>query len=120
MAIYGVSLLAFSFLAGQMIGEMLGKAIGLDTNVGGVGFAMLMLILLNNWFIKKKYITHTAEEAIQFWNNMYVPIIVAMSATQNVRAAVSGGLLALLVGIIPMMICFLCIPYLSKLVKAPH
>lgn len=120
MAIYGVSLLAFSFLAGQMVGEMLGKAIGLDTNVGGVGFAMLVLILLNSWFIKKKYITPTAEEAIQFWNNMYVPIIVAMSATQNVRAAVSGGSLALLVGIMPALICFICIPYISKFAKAPH
>jgi malonate transporter MadL subunit len=120
MTIYGVSLLGFSFLAGQMVGEILGKAIGLDTNVGGVGFAMLILILLNSWFIKKKYITHTAEEGIQFWSNMYVPIIVAMSATQNVKAAVSGGLLALLVGITPMAICFLCIPYISKLAKVPH
>ena len=120
MAIYGVSLLAFSFLAGQMAGEILGRAIGLNTNVGGVGFAMLTLIFVNSWFIKKKYATPTAEEAIQFWSNMYVPIIVAMSATQNVRAAVSGGLLALLVGITPVLICFLFIPYISKLAKAPH
>lgn len=120
MVIYGVSLLAFSFLAGQMIGEIFGKIIGVDANVGGVGFAMLILILVNTWFVKKKYITYTAEEAIQFWSNMYVPIVVAMSASQNVRAAVSGGLLALFAGIIPMTICFLCIPLISKLARAPR
>lgn len=119
MAIYGVSILAFSFLTGQILGEMFGKMIGVGTNVGGVGFAMLILIFVNNWFIKKKYITYTTEEAIQFWSNMYVPIVVAMSASQNVRAAVSGGLLAVIAGIIPMMICFLCIPFISKLAKAP-
>lgn len=118
MAIYGVSLLAFSFLAGQIIGELLGRLLGLETNVGGVGFAMLILIVLNNWFIRKKYMSATAEESIQFWNNMYVPVIVAMAATQNVRAAVSGGVLALLIGLVPMVVCYLCIPYISRLAKA--
>jgi len=48
MVIYGVALLSFCMLAGIFIGEMIGKAIGIDANVGGVGIAMLMLIIFSN------------------------------------------------------------------------
>ncbi len=42
MVIYGVAILAGSFMLGQMIGEMLGSWLGIDANVGGVGFAMVL------------------------------------------------------------------------------
>jgi|GEM_PF-4558671 len=42
MKIYGVAILAGCYLAGQFIGEMLGSALGIGGNVGGVGFAMAM------------------------------------------------------------------------------
>lgn len=38
MVIYGVGLLAFCFLVGQFIGESLGRILGIEANVGGVGF----------------------------------------------------------------------------------
>jgi malonate transporter MadL subunit len=119
MVIYGVSLLAFSYIVGQFLGEFLGKLLGIDTNIGGVGFAMIILITLNAWFQKKGYLSRPAEQGIQFWNNMYIPIVVAMAATQNVKAAVSGGFIAILAGIIPVAVCFLCIPYVSKLAAKP-
>ena len=46
MIIYGVALLAFCYVVGQILGEFLGKLIGVNANVGGVSFAMLLLILL--------------------------------------------------------------------------
>ena len=43
-----MALLAGCFLVGQLIGTYLGKWIGIGGNVGGVGFGMLLLILLND------------------------------------------------------------------------
>ena len=46
MIIYGVALLAACMLAGNVIGELIGLAIGVDSNVGGVGIAMLLLVFV--------------------------------------------------------------------------
>ncbi|HZY78435.1 MAG TPA: malonate transporter subunit MadL [Cyclobacteriaceae bacterium] len=117
MVIYGVALLAFSFIGGQLMGELLGEALNIDANVGGVGFGMMILIFLKQWLSVKGFFRESVSEGIAFWNNMYVPIIVAMTATQNVKAAVSSGLLAVLVGIIPVAIGFALIPYLARFIK---
>lgn len=75
---------------------------------------MLFLILVNDWFEKEGYLNQKTEEGIQFWSQMYIPIIVAMAASQNVKLAVSSGFLALLLGVIPVMFCFFAIPFLAK------
>ncbi len=117
MVIYGVALLAFCYVIGQIFGEFLGKMLGVEANVGGVGFAMLLLILLNDWLNKKGYLDKITEKGIEFWSLMYIPIVVAMAATQNVKAAVSGGFLAVLAGVIPVVICFFMIPLIAKISK---
>jgi malonate transporter MadL subunit len=117
MIIYGVAILAFCYVIGQLFGEFLGKAIGIDANVGGVGFAMLLLIILSDWFNKKGFLDRNTENGIMFWNQMYIPIVVAMSATQNVRVAVSSGFIAVLAGLVPIVICAITIPILAKLSK---
>ena len=45
MVIYGVALLSICTLIGMFAGDLLGQLIGVKANVGGVGFAMLLLIL---------------------------------------------------------------------------
>lgn len=115
MIIYGVALLSFCYLVGQIFGELLGKFIGVEANVGGVGFAMLLLILTHNWLKRKGYIEKITEEGIQFWSQMYIPIIVAMAATQNVKVAFSSGAIAILLGIIPAVLCFFIIPLIAKI-----
>ena len=45
MTIYGTALLAACHLAGIVLGDLLGRALGMKTNVGGVGLAMLLLIV---------------------------------------------------------------------------
>lgn len=117
MIIYGVALLAFCYVIGQMVGEFLGKWLGVGANVGGVGFAMLLLIFLSNWLYKRGKLDKTTESGIQFWNQMYIPIVVAMSAIQNVKVAVSSGMMAILAGIVPVVLGLLMIPVLSKLAK---
>jgi malonate transporter MadL subunit len=115
MKIYGVSILALCFLAGHIIGDYLGKVFHLSGNLGGVGFAMLFLILLYD-FIKRKNLLHEeTESGILFWSKMYIPVVVAMSASQNVKAALSGGWVALLVGIIATVACYLLVPVFSSI-----
>jgi malonate transporter MadL subunit len=118
MLVYGVAVLAGCFITGQIIGEVLGRLLGIDANVGGVGFAMLLLILVNQWMHKRKLFTAEMEKGILFWSNMYIPVIVAMAAIQNVKAAVSSGIIAVLAGIVPTVICFLLIPVIAKVGKS--
>lgn len=117
MLIRGVALLAGCFIIGQITGETLGRWLHIDANVGGVGFAMLLLILTQNELEKKGLFHKEMEEGVNFWSKMYIPIIVAMSSIQNVRVAISSGVVAILVGVIPMLICLATMPYISKLSK---
>lgn len=120
MVIYGVGILAFCYIVGQLIGELLGKLIGIDANVGGVGFAMILLVLINDWLQKKNYLDKLTENGIQFWSQMYIPIVVAMSAIQNVKVAVSSGVIAVLAGVVPVVLGAIAVPYISKLsIKKP-
>lgn len=90
MIIYGVALLAFCFLTGNYIGDILGALLGVKANVGGVGFAMLLLIILTNKGIDAGWLDKKGQEGIAFWSAMYIPIVVAMSSIQDVVAALSG------------------------------
>jgi malonate transporter MadL subunit len=120
MMIYGVAILAGCFLVGQLIGEMLGRLLHIEANVGGVGFAMLFLILVNQWMHKRKWFTTEMDGGVLFWSNLYIPVIVAMSSVQNVKGALSGGMVALLAGIIPSALALMLVPLLSKLQPPPH
>ncbi len=115
MKIYGVTILAACFLTGQFLGELLGIWLKIDGNIGGVGFAMLFLILLGDWMKKKKYLPDETEKGILFWSAMYIPVVIAMSATQNVKAALSGGWVAVLVGVFGTALCFFLVPVVSKI-----
>jgi malonate transporter MadL subunit len=117
MKIYGVAILGGCFLVGQLTGDQLGSFLGIDGNVGGVGFGMLFLILVSTWMKRKKLLTTEPEKGILFWSAMYIPVVIAMSATQNVKAALSGGWVALLVGIIGTSMSFACIPIIAKIGK---
>lgn len=110
MVVYGVALLAFCMLVGMYTGNLLGELIGVQANVGGVGIAMLMLIILSNLSHKKFHLSSPTESGINFWNAMYIPIVVAMAAKQNVLAAVSSGWLAVLAGVLAVAVSFALIP----------
>ncbi len=112
MIIYGVALLAGCYMVGNFIGDVLGKLLGVQANIGGVGFAMLLLIIISTWAMQKGYMKAPEEQGIKFWSAMYIPIVVAMSSIQNVAAALSGGLVAILGGILAVAIGFLLIPVL--------
>jgi len=117
MKIYGVALLAGCFLVGKFLGALLGLVLQIDGNVGGVGFAMALLIGLNSWKKTQKTLSHETKDGILFWGAMYIPIVVAMAACLNVQAALSGGWVALLVGSLCTLACFFLVPVLAKFGK---
>ena len=115
MVVYGVALLSFCMLFGVYVGDLLGVAIGVEANVGGVGIAMLMLIILSNLSSHKFHLKPLTESGIGFWSAMYIPIVVAMAAKQNVIGAISSGWLAVIAGVSAVVISFALIPILSRL-----
>lgn len=114
MLIYGVTLLAGCYLAGVFAGELLGRLLGIDANVGGVGIAMLLLILLSNLRDERFHLKPITETGITFWSAMYIPIVIAMAAKQNVTGALSGGWMALLAGTLAVIASFALIPVLAR------
>ncbi|AJK50510.1 malonate transporter subunit MadL [Burkholderia plantarii] len=115
MIIYGTALLAFCHLAGLFLGDLLGAAIGVKTNVGGVGIAMLLLIVLRIWLHRRGWLPKETESGVTFWGAMYIPVVVAMAANQNVLAALKGGPVALIAAVGAVAICACCIAVLSRI-----
>lgn len=115
MAIYGVTLLSFCMLVGVLVGDIIGVAVGVNSNVGGVGIAMLLLIVLSDYLLENNKLSKKAQDGIGFWSMMYIPVVVAMSASQNVVSAVKGGPMAILAGIVSVVVAFAFIPLLSKI-----
>lgn len=93
--IYGVAILAACMFCGSIIGNLLGIATGLNSDIGGVGFAMMLLLIVTNSAKITGMLPKNYEKGISFWKEMFIPVVVAMSASQNVVGAMSGGLLAL-------------------------
>jgi malonate transporter MadL subunit len=115
LVIYGVALLAGCMIAGIFVGEVLGKLIGVQANVGGVGIAMLLLIVLSDIFRRRGGMKPLTQQGVLFWSAVYIPIVVAMAAKQNVIAAVKGGPAAILAGALAVLVSFLLVPVLSRL-----
>jgi malonate transporter MadL subunit len=115
MTIHGVALLALCTLAGAVLGDLLGQALGVKANVGGVGIAMVFLIAARYWLTRGGLMSHGLKLGVEFWALMYIPIVVAMAATQNVVAAVDGGPVVLVAGVATVALCFACVALLGRI-----
>jgi malonate transporter MadL subunit len=96
MIIYGTTLLAACHLLGIFLGDLLGHALGVKTNVGGVGIAMLLLIFARIYMARNNILPKLTELGVEYWGAMYIPVVVAMAAQQDVVSALRGGPIALL------------------------
>ena len=114
MVIYGTALLAVCLLLGLACGQTLGLLLGIDKNIGGVGIAMLLLIVSAEWLRRRGQLKEPESQGIMFWSSIYVPIVVAMAASQNVWGALTGGGVALLAGFLSVGLCFAAVPLLSR------
>lgn len=114
MVLYGVAALALCMLVGTLVGEALGVAIGVDANVGGVGFAMIMLVLVTDRLRRRGKFPQASEQGVMFWSAMYIPIVIAMAATQNVVEALAGGPMAIVAGLAALAAGAALVPVISR------
>ena len=115
MIVYGVALLSGCLILGMIIGEALGAALKVDANVGGVGIAMIFLVLASNSEKFRSLTQDAAGSGIKFWSAMYIPIVVPMAARQDVAGATEGGLLAIVAGVAAVTVSLALVPILSKI-----
>ena len=106
-------------LVGAFIGELIGELIGIDANVGGVGISMLLLILVASKVRASGRLNPISQTGITFWSAIYIPVVVAMAASQNVAAAVEGGTMAVLVGVLAVVVSCALVPLLSRIGGEP-
>jgi len=118
MIIYGTALLALCHLTGIFLGDLLGVLIGVKSNVGGVGIAMLLLIALRMVMEPRKLMPAPTETGVTFWAAMYIPVVIAMAAQQNVVAALRGGPVAVIAAIGTVIVCACCISLINRM-EAP-
>ncbi|AWB25854.1 malonate transporter subunit MadL [Methylobacterium currus] len=115
MTILGVALLALCTLIGVFLGDLLGVLLQVKANVGGVGIAMMLLIAARIWLIRHGRLSHATKLGVEFWATMYIPIVVAMAAQQNVVAAVSGGPIVIIAAVSTVLLCFAATALLGRL-----
>ena len=111
--IFGTALISGCLLAGYFLGECLGRICGIGNDVGGVGFAMLLLLLTTSYLKKRRLWRPEMDTGIRYWSGMYIPVV-AMSASQNVFSALGQGFLAILAGAVAVFAVFLILFLLSK------
>jgi len=112
--IYGTALLAACHLLGIFLGDLLGHALGVKTNVGGVGIAMLLLIFARLYMAKREILPKLTELGVEYWGAMYIPVVVAMAAQQDVVAALRGGPVALLSAVGAAALCACVIAFINR------
>ncbi|WP_454907865.1 malonate transporter subunit MadL [Variovorax gossypii] len=114
MIIYGTALLALCHLLGIFLGDLLGQALGVKTNVGGVGIAMLLLITARIYMHKKGILPKLTELGVEYWGAMYIPVVVAMAAQQDMVSALRGGPVALLSALAAVAVCAVVISLINR------
>lgn len=114
MALYGTALLAVCHLLGIFLGELLGRALGVQANVGGVGIAMLLLIGARLHGQHHGWLETKSTEGIHYWGALYIPVVIAMAMQQNVVKAISGGPMALLAAVSAVAACCVCVSLINR------
>lgn len=114
MFIYGTALLALCHLLGIVLGDLLGLALGVKTNVGGVGIAMLLLITARLCLHRRGLLCTTSEGGVHYWSALYIPVVVAMAMQQNVVAALRSGPVAVLAALGSVLACALFVSFINR------
>lgn len=118
MEIFGLGIVAFCMFVGSFIGRFLGDVLGVKGDVGGVGFAMLLLVVVSNYLeSKNKGFSKKTENGILLLAALYIPIVIAMAAIQDVVSAFAGGFVAFAAGGIATIGAMFLVPLISKLDK---
>lgn len=113
--IYSLVTLSLCMLLGKYIGTCFGALVGLDADVGGVGFAILLLLFVGNSKLFPFAKRQDFKDGMAFWKKMYIPVVVAMAASQNVFRMLNSGMVAIVGGAASVAFPFLLLYILHKL-----
>ncbi|KPW49130.1 malonate transporter subunit MadL [Pseudomonas syringae group genomosp. 3] len=111
MIIYGVALLAICTLAGVILGDMLGVLLGVKSNVGGVGIAMILLICARLWMEKNGGMSKDCEMGVGFWGGAVYPGGGRDGCATECR---KGGPVAVLAAVGSVVLCACTIAVISR------
>lgn len=115
LTISGVALLAICTLLGSLLGDWLGAVLGVKANVGGVGIAMMFLVAARFWLLKRRLLSSGVKRGVEFWGALYIPIVIAMAAQQNVVSALGSGFVVIVAAISTLAVCFACVALISRI-----
>jgi len=115
MTISGVALLAICTLLGSLLGDWLGMALGVRANVGGVGIAMILLIAARLWLLRHDILSQGLRQGVGFWGSLYIPIVIAMAAQQNVASALKSGPIVVVAATGTLLVCFAAVALISRM-----
>jgi len=115
MLIYGTALLGACLLVGRFLGGQIARLIGVDGDVGGVGIAMLLLVGATAVLRRCGRLDAQTSAGIGYWGGIYIPIVVAMAATLDVRAAAGGGPAAACAAVAVVATCFCLVPVIVRI-----
>ena len=112
--IYGVATLSACMLLGSLMGSVFGDLIGAGTEIGSVGFAILLLTLVSN--SKLPFVQKPAfVQGVTFWKSMFIPAVIAMTATQDVIHMLSSSIVAIVAGVAAVSVSYLMLYGLHRL-----
>lgn len=114
MTIFGVAILAVCTLVGVFLGDLLGVLLNVKSNVGGVGLAMALLIAARLWLVRQGKLSDGIRLGVEFWGSLYIPIVVAMAAQQNVVAALTNGPMVVIAGGGTVLLCLCATALLGR------
>jgi malonate transporter MadL subunit len=115
MTISGVALLAICTLLGGLLGDWLGIALGVKANVGGVGIAMILLIAARLWLLRLGWLSQGVKQGVGFWGALYIPIVIAMAAQQNVVSALKSGPVVVAAAVGTLIVCFAAVALIGRM-----
>jgi len=75
---------------------------------------MILLICARLYMHRHGGMSKECEFGVGFWGAMYIPVVVAMAAQQNVVTALHGGPVALLAAVGAVLVCGLTIAVISR------
>ena len=112
--IYGVATLSACMLLGSLVGSVFGDLIGAGTEIGSVGFSILLLTLISN--SKLPFVQKPAfVQGVTFWKAMFIPAVIAMTATQDVIHMLSSSIVAIVAGVAAVSVSYLVLYALHRM-----
>ena len=112
--VYSFVTLALCMLLGKYIGTCFGTLVGINADVGGVGFAILLLLFVGTSKLFSFTKRQDFKDGMTFWKKMYIPVVVAMAASQNVYRMLTSGMVAIVGGAASVAFPFLLLYILHK------